>query len=58
MTGLMASAFNYVRGHQTGLAVGIVNYAYSVKGLQIGFVNIVRDNPRGLKVLPIFNSSF
>jgi len=50
--------FNYIRGAQTGLAVGIVNYAYSVKGLQLGLVNIVRDNPRGLKVLPVFNTSF
>jgi len=58
MSGLAASAFNHIRGHQTGLALGIVNYAYRVRGLQIGLVNIVRDNPRGLKVLPVFNSSF
>ena len=58
LAGLAASSFNYIRGAQTGLAVGIVNYAYSVKGLQIGLVNIVRDNPRGLKVLPVFNTSF
>jgi hypothetical protein len=42
----------------TGLSVGIVNYAHSVKGVQIGVVNIVRDNPAGLKVLPVFNTSF
>lgn len=58
LAGLAASSFNYIRGAQTGLAIGIVNYAYSVKGLQIGLVNIVRDNPRGLKVLPVFNTSF
>ena len=58
LTGLAASSFNYVRGAQTGLSVGIVNYAWSVKGLQVGLVNIVRDNPPGLRVLPVFNTSF
>ncbi len=27
-------------------------------GLQIGVVNIVRDNPKGLQVLPVFNTRF
>lgn len=58
MTGFAASAFNYIRGTQTGLSIGIVNYAWRVKGVQIGLVNIIRDNPRGLKVLPIFNTNF
>lgn len=58
LTGLAASSFNYIKGTQTGLSIGIVNYAWSVKGLQIGLVNIVRDNPPGLKVLPVFNTSF
>ena len=52
------SPFNYIRGSQTGVTIGIVNYAWSVKGVQIGLVNIVRDNPPGLKVLPLFNTSF
>jgi len=26
------------------------------KGIQIGVVNIVRDNPKGLRVLPVFNT--
>ncbi len=58
LTGFAASSFNYVRGAQIGISVGIVNYAWSVKGVQVGLVNIVRDNPRGLKVLPVFNTSF
>ena len=40
------------------IAIGIVNYAYRVKGAQIGLVNIVRSNPRYLRILPNFNSSF
>ncbi|MFO7979829.1 MAG: hypothetical protein R6V00_03220 [Candidatus Aminicenantes bacterium] len=58
MTGLAVSSFNYIRGDQVGLSIGIVNYAWNVKGLQIGLINIVRNNPRGLKVLPLFNTSF
>jgi hypothetical protein len=58
MVGFSASAFNYFKGSQHGLAIGIVNYAYRLKGVQIGLVNIVRDNPRGMKVLPILNANF
>jgi hypothetical protein len=58
MVGFAASPFNYIRGPQTGLSIGIVNYAFHVDGVQIGLVNIVRDNPRYLKVLPVFNTSF
>lgn len=57
-TGLAFSAFNHIRGTQTGVAIGIVNYAYRLKGLQIGLLNIVRDNPQGRRVLPIINFGF
>ncbi|MCX6569363.1 MAG: hypothetical protein NT147_10000 [Candidatus Aminicenantes bacterium] len=47
------------RGTLNGLSIGIVNYAWKLeKGVQIGVVNIVRDNPKGLRVLPIFNADF
>ncbi len=58
MTGFAASPFNFIKGSQNGVSIGIVNYAWSVKGAQIGLVNIVRSNPRYLRILPIFNSSF
>jgi len=58
LRGCAVSPFNYVRGTQIGLTIGIVNYARTVRGVQLGLVNIVRDNPRGLKVLPVFNTSF
>jgi hypothetical protein len=58
MVGFSASAFNHFKGTQHGLAIGIVNYAYRLKGVQIGLINIVRDNPRGMKVLPILNANF
>ena len=57
LSGLAASSFNYVRGTVNGLSIGIVNYAWRIeKGLQLGLVNIVRDNPKGLRVLPVFNT--
>ena len=57
-TGIMASAFNYIEGKQTGISLGIVNYAFQLKGVQIGLINYVRDNPVFLKVLPIINANF
>ena len=59
LSGLAASSFNYVRGTVNGLSIGIVNYAWRIeKGLQLGIINIVRDNPKGLRVLPVFNTRF
>lgn len=54
-TGASLSSVNAVRGHQTGLTIGIVNYAESLFGMQLGVVNVVRDNPSGRRVLPIVN---
>lgn len=53
--GLTASGVNIVYGHQRGLAIGLVNYAESMNGLQLGGINIIRDNPTGRRVLPILN---
>ena len=53
--GVGASAFNQVLGHQKGLTIGLINYAWSLSGVQLGLLNIVRDNPSGRKVLPIVN---
>ncbi len=40
------------------MSLGIVNYAWKLeRGLQVGLVNIIRDNPKGLKVLPVFDRS-
>ncbi|MGB8952915.1 MAG: hypothetical protein WCC06_09675 [Candidatus Aminicenantales bacterium] len=58
MIGFSASAFNHIRGTQTGLTIGLVNYARRLKGVQIGLINIVRDNPKYMKILPILNANF
>ena len=55
LKGLAVASVNWFKGHQSGLAVGIVNYTWSLKGVQIGLVNIVRDNPPGRRVLPFVN---
>ena len=48
-------AFTQVLGHQQGLTIGVVNFARSLNGVQVGVINIVRDNPAGRKVLPLIN---
>ena len=55
LEGVGISAFTQVLGHQQGLTIGIVNFARSLNGVQIGLINIVRDNPSGRKVLPVIN---
>ena len=53
--GVGISSFNQVLGHQSGLTIGVVNFARSLSGVQLGLINIVRDNPSGRKVLPVIN---
>lgn len=57
-TGLSASVFNRHRGHQSGLALGIVNSARTLHGVQIGLVNIVQSREDWSKVLPLVNAGF
>lgn len=58
LIGLAVSAVNYIKGTQKGVSIGIVNYAWRLKGVQIGLINIIRYNPSIAKVLPIINVSF
>lgn len=57
-TGFNVAALNQIEGRQSGLSVGVVNYAWKLNGIQIGLINYVRGNPKFLKVLPIFNAHF
>ncbi|HXD22804.1 MAG TPA: hypothetical protein VN613_05540 [Gemmatimonadaceae bacterium] len=52
--GFSASAVNYIRGSQTGLTIGLVNYTRTLNGIQLGIINIVSDS-RSHPVLPIIN---
>ena len=58
LDGVAVSPWNSVRGEQRGLTIGIFNYARTLHGLQLGLLNYVRSNPKGLRLLPIFNTGF
>jgi hypothetical protein len=53
MRGVSVSSVNAMRGQQTGLTIGIVNYARELDGMQIGVINIARN--ANVKFLPIVN---
>jgi hypothetical protein len=55
MRGVSVSAFNRLSGVQHGLAIGVLNIAEELRGVQIGLINIARRNPRGRRVLSIVN---
>lgn len=55
LTGGSLSAFNRVEGDVSGFTVGLINYAWQVNGFQLGVINVIRDNPRGRRVLPLLN---
>jgi len=58
LDGVAVSSWNNVRGEQRGLTIGIFNYARTLHGLQLGLLNYVRSNPKGLRLLPVFNTGF
>ena len=55
--GLQSGSVNYHNGHFNGLQISIVNYATTLKGLQIGLINIIGKGGF-LPVFPIFNFDF
>ena len=42
----------------SGVQVGIVNKADQLTGVQFGLINIIKENPRPFKVLPVINFNF
>jgi hypothetical protein len=56
-TGVQWSTVNYHDGHFHGLQVAVVNYATTMRGIQIGFLNIIKEGGF-LPIFPIFNFSF
>jgi len=55
LRGLSIASFNQLKGAQRGLAIGIVNYAQELHGVQVGLINIARNNSPGTRVLPVVN---
>jgi hypothetical protein len=56
-TGLQTGSINYHDGHFHGLQVAVVNYAATMRGIQLGLINIIKDGGF-LPVFPFFNFSF
>ncbi|HEX5408137.1 MAG TPA: hypothetical protein VFW89_00020 [Gemmatimonadaceae bacterium] len=54
--GLSASAFNYVKGAQHGLTIGIFNFAHELHGLQLGLLNYAGNNHGLLRLVPLVNA--
>jgi len=56
LRGFSAGAVNYFDEYQAGISIGIVNYAQRLNGIQIGLINIAKNNAPSMKVLPIVNA--
>jgi hypothetical protein len=55
--GLQTSMVNYHEGHFNGLQFSVVNYTATLKGLQLGLINIIGSGGF-LPVFPFFNFDF
>ena len=55
--GLQTSWLNYHGGYFNGLQFSIINYAETLKGLQLGLINVIGKGGF-LPVFPIFNFDF
>src|SRR5207249_9551666 len=56
LEGLSLSAYNRVRGLQRGVAIGIYNSAYVLKGVQLGVLNRAKNNRGIFRILPVLNA--
>ena len=55
--GLQTGVVNHHQGHFHGLQFSVVNYAATLKGLQLGIINIIGEGGF-LPVFPLFNFDF
>jgi hypothetical protein len=55
LRGVAISGINAIHGAQRGLTIGILNSASELKGVQIGVINVARDNPGWRRVMPLIN---
>ena len=55
VSGVTVSAFNQVKGEQFGLSLGLINFAWELKGVQVGLINIANRSRSGIRVLPLVN---
>ena len=55
LTGVAVAPYNRVRTLQVGLTIGVVNDATELHGVQLGLINIARNNRSWKRVLPVLN---
>jgi hypothetical protein len=55
LQGITAAAVNHISGTQHGLTIGLFNYARKLDGVQIGLLNVARNNPVWATLLPGIN---
>lgn len=55
MWGVSVSAYNRFDDQMEGLAIGLLNITEELHGVQLGVLNIVWDNPKPRRILPIIN---
>ena len=54
----LAGAWNRAISDMIGFQLGIANSAEYLRGVQIGLINYVGNNPKWARVLPIINMHF
>lgn len=57
LRGVSVAGWNDIRGRQRGLTIGLYNYTRDLSGIQIGLLNVARNNPPGLRILPFVNAN-
>jgi hypothetical protein len=55
LRGISVAAYNDIRAPQRGLTIGVYNYTRELHGVQLGLVNVARNNPVWARVLPGLN---
>lgn len=55
LRGVALSGWNDIRGTQRGLTIGLYNYTRELNGIQMGLINVARNNPAWARVLPGVN---
>lgn len=55
LKGVAIRAVTHVQGVQRGLTIGLLNHTQELHGVQIGLLNVARNNPLLLRVLPLIN---
>lgn len=58
LKGISISCYNKIKGTQTGLVIGLFNVADELNGVQIGLLNIAKNNNSLAKILPFINLHF